>query len=245
MRMRKFRIQNYKKIQDTGWIKCGDITTFVGKNESGKSALFRGLSKINPSDGEKYDKLKEFPRRRLTSEFEQKDWPVSSVEFQLENTDIDKLTEICSVFNNVTSVVVIRYYSNRCTFQFKSKIDIPCLLVTSYLAFLKYCKAEVDNATASEGQGKRLGDIKSNVNAVLVSTVQQLEAEKSSSPVGVSVVQQVSDILTSNLNEEWEQKLFQEIVNKNREYHRIAQITVEVSEAEKWGFKKHATVHLF
>ncbi len=237
MRMRKFRIQNYKKIQDTGWIKCGDITTFVGKNESGKSALFRGLSKINPSDGEKYDKLKEFPRRRLTSEFEQKDWPVSSVEFQLENTDIDKLTEICSVLNNVTSVVVIRYYSNRCTFQFKSKIDIPCLLVTSYLAFLKCCKAEVDNATASEGQGKRLGDIKSNVNAVLVSTVQQLEAEKPSSPVGVLVVQQVSDVLASNLNEEWEQKLFQEIVNKNREYHKIAQITVEISEAEKWVSK--------
>ena len=69
MRMQKFRVQNYKKIEDTDWIECNDITAFVGKNEAGKSALFRGLSKINPSDGEKYDGLKEFPRRRYASEF--------------------------------------------------------------------------------------------------------------------------------------------------------------------------------
>ena len=71
--MQRFRIQNYKKIQDTNWIECNNITAFVGKNEAGKSALFRGLSKINPSDGEKYDGLKEFPRRRYTAEFNQKD----------------------------------------------------------------------------------------------------------------------------------------------------------------------------
>ena len=55
MQMERFRVENYKKIKDSGWIDCGDITTFVGKNESGKSALFRGLSKMNPSDGEPYD----------------------------------------------------------------------------------------------------------------------------------------------------------------------------------------------
>ena len=64
MKMVRFRVQNYKKIQDTGWISSNDLTAFVGKNEAGKSALFRGLSKLNPSDGEKYNGLKEFPRRR-------------------------------------------------------------------------------------------------------------------------------------------------------------------------------------
>ncbi len=54
MRMLKFRVQNYKKVQDSGWISCGNLTAFVGKNEAGKSALFRGLSKLNPSDGEVY-----------------------------------------------------------------------------------------------------------------------------------------------------------------------------------------------
>ena len=66
MKLKKFRVQNYKKVHDTGWVSCRDVTVLVGKNESGKSAVFRGLSKLNPSDGEKYDPLKEFPRRRYT-----------------------------------------------------------------------------------------------------------------------------------------------------------------------------------
>lgn len=44
MRLEGFRVEHYKKIRDTGWVTCGDLTVFVGKNESGKSAIFRGLS---------------------------------------------------------------------------------------------------------------------------------------------------------------------------------------------------------
>ena len=36
MRMTKFRVQNYKNVDDTDWVNCDDITAFVGKNESGK-----------------------------------------------------------------------------------------------------------------------------------------------------------------------------------------------------------------
>ncbi len=79
MKLTKFRVQNYKKIRDTGWITCRELTVFVGKNEAGKSALFRGLSKLNPSDGEKYHGLKEFPRRRYTDEFSKQDWPVPTI----------------------------------------------------------------------------------------------------------------------------------------------------------------------
>lgn len=68
-----------------------NLTAFVGKNESGKSAIFRGLSKLNPSDGEKYYGLKEFPRKRYTVDFKRLDWPVSSAEFKLSNDESEKL----------------------------------------------------------------------------------------------------------------------------------------------------------
>jgi len=83
MRVTAFRVQNYKKIRDTGWINAHGLTAFVGKNEAGKSAIFRGLSKLNPADGEKYDALKEFPRSRFTDEFYKQDWQVASVKFSL------------------------------------------------------------------------------------------------------------------------------------------------------------------
>ena len=87
MRLEKFRIQNYKKVQDTNWVNCRDLTALVGKNEAGKSAIFRGLSELNPSDAEKYDGLKEFPRRRYTDEFKSHDWPVASGLFVLEKSE--------------------------------------------------------------------------------------------------------------------------------------------------------------
>jgi len=62
VRLDSFRVQNYKRIEDTGWVRAGNLTVLVGKNEAGKSAILRGLSKIKPSDGELYDGLREFPR---------------------------------------------------------------------------------------------------------------------------------------------------------------------------------------
>ena len=232
MRMQKFRVQNYKKIQNTGWVECKDITTFVGKNEAGKSAIFRGLSKINPSDGEKYDKL-EFPRRRYANEFKQEDWPVSSVEFQLEDSDVGKLTEICPTLNKVRKVVVTRYYSNECRLQFINT-DIPDLSIKTYLDSLNHWKTEIDNATSSAEQVERLTQIKNAINAVFVPTIQQLETKDSLELVETSVVQQISVVLKSNLNEIWEQKLFQDIVNKNNKFYKIAQIPAEINKAKDW-----------
>ena len=64
MRLTAFRVQNYKRIEDTGWIECRDLTVLVGKNEAGKSAILRGLSKLNPSDDEEYDA--QFPDHPLS-----------------------------------------------------------------------------------------------------------------------------------------------------------------------------------
>ncbi len=43
MKLDAFRVQNYKRVEDTGWIGCRDLTVLVGKNEAGKSAVLRGL----------------------------------------------------------------------------------------------------------------------------------------------------------------------------------------------------------
>lgn len=234
MRMQKFRVQNYKKIEDTDWVECGDITTFVGKNEAGKSALFKGLSKINPSEGEKYDGLKEFPRRRYASEFKQKDWPVSSVVFKLDDNDVNALTEVCSALGKVSEVVVTRFYSNKYTIKFKPESSIPGLSVKSYLDSLNDWKTIINNAKAPEGQGERLGQIKTAINDILTPTIQSLEKKFSLDTIDTSTVQKVSDTLTSNLNEEWEQNLFNKIVDKNNKFLETTKIADEVDKATDW-----------
>ena len=232
--MQRFRIQNYKKIQDTDWIECNNITAFVGKNEAGKSALFRGLSKINPSDGEKYDGLKEFPRRRYTAEFNQKDWPVSSVEFKLDDDDVKKLGEVCSALERVSEVVVTRCYSNKCTFEFSPEASIPRLSVESYLSFLNYWKTKVGSAEAPEVQVERAGQIRTAINNVLAPIIQSLKEKNSSDPIDTATVQQISHALTSNLKEEWEQNLFKEIADENNEFLETTKIVDEIDKAGHW-----------
>jgi ABC-type phosphate/phosphonate transport system ATPase subunit len=72
--MTAFRVQSHKKNRDTGCINVHELTALVGKNEAGKSAIFRGLSKLNPADNEKYGALKEFHRSRFTDEFNKQGW---------------------------------------------------------------------------------------------------------------------------------------------------------------------------
>ena len=44
----KIRIKNFGSIKDEEIIKFNkDVTTFIGKNESGKSTLLRAIAKLN------------------------------------------------------------------------------------------------------------------------------------------------------------------------------------------------------
>lgn len=227
MRMQRFRVQNYKKIEDTGWIECNDTTVFVGKNEAGKSALFRGLSKINPSDGKTYDGLKEFPRRRYTSEFRQ-DLPVCSVEFKLDNDDIGKLTEVCPTLKNILQVKVTRYYSNNRIVEFESKANIKSTSVESYRNSLDKWKTKIERMSAPDGSGEKLSQIKNTIQQSIATARANLQS--SNDHVDVSTPQQVDEILSSTLNEKWEQNLFKEIVEENSKF-------LEIIKAVEWILK--------
>ena len=79
----RFRVTNYRNINDSGWIELAKVTALVGRNESGKTALLKALHKFNPATPQPYSPQREFPRDRFTREFrDPKDWPVCAVEFE-------------------------------------------------------------------------------------------------------------------------------------------------------------------
>jgi hypothetical protein len=89
----------------------------VGKNESGKSAVLRALSKMKPSDGADYNGLREFPRRRYTDEIAEADWPVASVRQQLTEAEREELTEVAPQLEAVELVEVTRWADVSRTFR--------------------------------------------------------------------------------------------------------------------------------
>ncbi len=47
MRLRKFRVRAFRCIHDSGEIKVGDLAAFIGRNESGKTAILEALTLLN------------------------------------------------------------------------------------------------------------------------------------------------------------------------------------------------------
>ena len=62
----RYRVQNFRNIDDSSWIKLERVTAFVGRNESGKTTLLKALHKFNPATPEPYNAQREFPRDRYT-----------------------------------------------------------------------------------------------------------------------------------------------------------------------------------
>ncbi|MSO77569.1 MAG: hypothetical protein EXQ87_11800 [Alphaproteobacteria bacterium] len=48
MKLTRFRVQNYRTVDDSDWITVNEITALVGQNESGKSNLCEALYRANP-----------------------------------------------------------------------------------------------------------------------------------------------------------------------------------------------------
>lgn len=106
----RFKVTNYRNIDDSDWIPLEQVTAFVGRNESGKTALLKALHKFNPATPEPYSPQKEFPRDRFTRDFKDGcDWPVCSVEFEL-STGFQAILKDDIGCDIPSSVTCTRYY---------------------------------------------------------------------------------------------------------------------------------------
>jgi len=89
--LKRFRICNYKIIDDTHWVPIdARVTAFVGKNEAGKSSILRSLWKSKNVVEKTFDKLLDYPRDRYAKE--RKDTQdVAFLEFELNATETEAL----------------------------------------------------------------------------------------------------------------------------------------------------------
>jgi len=69
MRLESFKVTHFRSIIDSGWVDVSQITAILGRNESGKSNLLRGLRSLNPAEGfTALNPIKDFPRHRRLEE---------------------------------------------------------------------------------------------------------------------------------------------------------------------------------
>ena len=67
MRLEWFHVREFQSVRDSGRVNVGDMACLVGKNEAGKSALFRALYRLNPiakTDGS-FSATHDYPRMHV------------------------------------------------------------------------------------------------------------------------------------------------------------------------------------
>ena len=124
-----FRVRNFRNIDDSDWISLDKVTAFVGRNESGKTALLKALHKFNPATPEPYDAQRDFPRDRYTRDYVSNgsngsEWPVCSVRFEIPEDLRVRIAELlgddCST---PCKVVLTRYYDDSLHCEYDPPID--------------------------------------------------------------------------------------------------------------------------
>lgn len=119
MKLCRARVQNFKSIDDSGWVDIDQVTCLVGKNESGKTAWVQAVCKLSPVAGQAsdFDYELEYPRKHLqrykrTHENES----AVAVEAQFELDD-DELAEVEAEFGagalRSRTVTLAKRYDNQ------------------------------------------------------------------------------------------------------------------------------------
>jgi hypothetical protein len=94
MKLRRCRIQNYKSVEDSGWVEIDDVTCLVGKNEAGKTAFLQALHRLNPTRGTaEFNETMDYPSRHYAKYKRRADKSagakVVEAEFELDRADLE------------------------------------------------------------------------------------------------------------------------------------------------------------
>ncbi len=116
MKLTEFKIENYRSIRDSGWVKIDDIAVIVGKNESGKTSLLKALWKFNPYDKSGYNIDREWPRGHRKEKSYDK--TVATCRFTFSPEERKQLEEAHETAKGIDSVEIRRTYKGEYFYTF-------------------------------------------------------------------------------------------------------------------------------
>jgi predicted ATPase len=227
MQAKRFRVQNFRNIDDSGWVSLDQVTAFVGRNESGKTTLLKAFHKFNPATAEPYDPMREFPRDRYMRDYVGRgskggDWPVCSVAFAVS----DELKANIAALLPPDQVPPIeatatRYYDGSIAFEYEPALAEPPLSVEPVLAGLKVFASgarrleapapDQEEATAAtrnalaqwatqwQDQLKGSTDLRNDAGAKALAKL-KAEAESKSNPQTADLVEALHETIDPILN---------------------------------------------
>jgi predicted ATP-dependent endonuclease of OLD family len=126
MKLLKFKVENFRSVENSDWIKAEDVTCLVGTNESGKTNLLIALWKLNPANNEPIISLDDYPRKKYHN-YQQTEGEEDfiSAEFEVDAETAQKLSQDSGWHENLMKQVVVkRKYNGNYMYEYaKNKIE--------------------------------------------------------------------------------------------------------------------------
>ena len=121
MKLTKFRVTNFRSVNDSGWIDVDDVTALIGVNESGKSNLLLALWKLKPANEGDIQPTSDYPKAQFGDiRPEPGKYAFISAEFDT-GPSANWLAQKAGISpDEAAKVVVTRYFDGEHT------VDFPC-----------------------------------------------------------------------------------------------------------------------
>jgi hypothetical protein len=187
MRLKAFRVKNYKTIEDSGRVEIDtNVSCLMGKNESGKSAVMQALWKFNNVAGAKYDRLFDLPAEHF-ARLRTTDPEVVVLEFVLDNADKTAFTsDFPALASAPKEVTVHSTYDGKRTFDVQldytpARYSTISATVASAISALK----TLQGATTESGELAKVAA----AEAALAALHEAANPDKAAPEIGTETIQ--------------------------------------------------------
>ena len=111
MKLTRFKVTNFRSVDDSGWIEVDAVTALIGVNESGKTNLLLPLWKLNPVRDGEIEPISDFPKTVFGEiRTEPGNHPFITAEFTT-NDEVERIAQAAGITPDTARVVqVTRFF---------------------------------------------------------------------------------------------------------------------------------------
>ena len=125
MLLTKFRVTEFRSVQDSGWIEAEQITALIGTNESGKTNIMLPLWKLNPAADGQIDLRDDLPRDKFHVYRNASPKPIFiRAQYALNSDEQAELAAIISCdVSEISEIIVARDFDGNYSYEFPNESE--------------------------------------------------------------------------------------------------------------------------